>query len=52
MNDNILHRSLMGSGKEKPLTIEDFMTIEALEDGLTAKLSRNACEYCIDGDEN
>ena len=49
MNDNILHRSLMGSGKEKPLTIEDFVTIEALEDGLTAKLSRNACEYCIDG---
>ena len=27
----------------------DYFTIEALEDGLTAKLSANACEYCVDG---
>lgn len=27
---------------------ENYMTIEALEDGLTAKLSLNACEYSID----
>lgn len=31
---------------------EDYLTIEALADGLTAKLSANACEYCIDGDGN
>ena len=29
-----------------------YLTIEALEDGLTASLSVNACEYCIDGDGN
>lgn len=27
----------------------NYLTIEALEDGLTAKLSHNACEYCVDG---
>lgn len=37
----------MGGGKK--LSIHDYMTIEALEDGLTASLSTNACEYCIDG---
>ena len=31
---------------------DNYLTIEALEDGLTASLSVNACEYCIDGDEN
>ncbi len=29
----------------------EFFTIEALEDGLTAKLSTNACEYRIDNGE-
>jgi hypothetical protein len=27
---------------------KEYFTIEALEDGLTAKLSTNACEYRID----
>jgi hypothetical protein len=31
---------------------DSYLTIEALEDGLTAKLSRSACEYCVDGDGN
>ena len=31
---------------------KEYFTIEALEDGLTVKLSANACEYCIDGDGN
>ena len=35
------------SSEPKP---KNYLTIEALEDGLTAKLSRNACEYCVDGD--
>ena len=36
-----------------PADIRDtYLTIEALEDGLTASLSTNACEYCIDGDGN
>jgi hypothetical protein len=30
----------------------NYLTIEALQDGLTAKLSVNACEYCVDGDGN
>ena len=29
--------------------MDNYLTIEALEDGLTASLSINACEYCIDG---
>ena len=33
-------------------TMDNYLTIYALEDGLTASLSTNACEYCIDGDEN
>lgn len=32
--------------------MNNYLTIEALEDGLTASLSRNACEYCVDGDGN
>jgi hypothetical protein len=36
-------------GRKATYTIHDYMTIEALEDGLTAKLSLNACEYCVDG---
>lgn len=32
------------------INIDNYLTIEALEDGLTAKLSSNVCEYCIDGD--
>lgn len=31
---------------------DNYLTIEALENGLTAKLSTNACEYCVDGDGN
>lgn len=30
----------------------NYLTIVALEDGLTASLSKNACEYCIDFDDN
>ena len=30
----------------------NYLTIEALEDGLTASLSTNACQYCVDGDGN
>ena len=36
---------------EPPIT-KDYLTIVALEDGLTAKLSLNACEYCVDGNGN
>lgn len=30
----------------------NYLTIYALEDGLTASLSTNACEYCVDGNGN
>ena len=33
-----------------PYNTDNYLTIEALEDGLTASLSYNACEYCVDGD--
>lgn len=32
--------------------INNYMTIEALENGLSAMLNTNALEYCIDGDNN
>ena len=34
------------------LNIDNYLTIEARENGLTASLSVNACEYCVDGDGN
>ena len=36
----------------KPININNYLTIEASEDGLTASLSINACRYCVDGDGN
>ena len=39
-----------GGSDEGTIDINNYLTIEALENGLTAKLSTNACEYCIDGD--
>ena len=36
----------------KPININNYLTIEARENGLTASLSVNACEYCVDGDGN
>ena len=32
------------------INVDDYVTFEALEDGFTVTLSRNATEYCIDGD--
>lgn len=37
---------------EPIIDINNYLTIVALENGLTAKLSTNACEYCVDGDGN
>ena len=34
------------------INIDDYVTFEALENGFTFSLSRNSCEYCIDGDDN
>lgn len=34
------------------IDINNYLTIEALEDGLTARLSTNVCQYCVDGDGN
>ena len=39
-------------GNEKPVDISNYLTIIALEDGLTAALSGNTVEYCVDGDGN
>ena len=47
---DIRRRMLTSSGEG--LNIDNYLTIEANEDGLTASLSVNACEYCVDGDGN
>lgn len=39
-------------GLSSGIDINNYLTIEALENGLTASLSMNACEYCIDGSGN
>ena len=39
-------------GSEGPINTNNYLTILALEDGLTASLSTNTCQYCIDGDGN
>ena len=38
-----------GTDDENTMDINNYLTIEALEDGLSAMLNANACEYCIDG---
>ena len=45
-----VRRRMLASSSEGPINIDNYLTIEALEDGLTASLSTNACEYCVDGD--
>jgi hypothetical protein len=37
---------------EGPIDVDNYLTIEALEDGLVASLSMSDCEYCINGDGN
>ncbi len=44
-------RELMG-GLSSGIDINNYLTIEALENGLTVSLSTNACQYCVDGDGN
>ena len=44
-------RLMSASRKGSGIDMSNYMTIEALEDGLTAKLTRTACEYSIDGSE-
>ena len=42
-----------GSGDTSgPINTDNYLTILALEDGLTASLSKNSCQYCINGDGN
>ena len=49
---SVFRRRLMGAyRKGSGIDMPNYMTIEALEDGLTATLTRNACEYSIDGGE-
>lgn len=44
-----MRRRFMGNSV---VNINNYLTIVALEDGLTAKLTINACEYCVNGDGN
>ena len=38
--------------EEDVFDINNYMTIEALEDDLSVMLNANSCEYCIDGSNN
>lgn len=49
---DIRRRMLFNSAEGEPIDLNNYLTIEALEDGLTAKLSTNAVEYCVDGNGN
>ena len=46
----MLFKKEQNSSSGGPISIDNYLTIEALSDGLTAKLSLNDCEYCVDGD--
>ena len=54
MNDKIRRGSLLAAASTYAggVDIDNYLTIVALEDGLTAALSGNTVEYCIDGDGN
>lgn len=50
---SMLRRRLMNSRKEEELSYTDkYLTIEALEDGVTVSFTNNGLEYCVDGDGN
>lgn len=51
MRRNLLIVASTASSDPK-INIDDYVTFEALEDGLTISLSTNACEYCVNGDGN
>ena len=51
MRRNLLIVASTASSEPK-INIDDYVTFEALEDGLTISLSTNACEYCVNGDGN
>lgn len=55
-NYNIKFIDEEDTGNIVPFDIDNYLTIEALEDGLTATFTfsvpHNICEYCVDGDEN
>lgn len=41
-----------GGGGNYAINVDNYLTIEALEDGLTVSLTENNCEYCVNGDGN
>ena len=41
-----------GGGESGEMNTNNYLTVEALEDGMQVMLNANACEYCIDGDGN
>ena len=47
-----IRRRMLDISGESLINIDNYLTIEAIEDGLTASLSVNTCEYCIDCDGN
>ena len=54
MNNKLRRSALLAEAYTKggEFDIDNYLTIVALEDGLTAALSGNTVEYCVDGDGN
>lgn len=46
------HRLMTVSGANTADPYDNYLTIEALEDGVKVWLGDNDCEYCVDGDGN
>lgn len=42
-------RALTAGTSQKRMNLENYLTIEALANGMTVKLNTADCEYCIDG---
>ena len=42
----------MAIAMHQGVDVNNYLTIRAREDGLTAKLASDAVEYCVDGDGN
>ena len=47
-----IRRRMLDISSKSLINIDNYLTIEASEDGLTASLSLNTCEYCVGGDGN
>lgn len=49
----MFRRRFTASTQNRPvININNYLTIEALSDGIAVRLDKHDCEYCVDGDGN